>query len=106
MGDFLTWSDSATGTWGGNDFSWEDVSLIDEIIQSGGGVANNILSYANSLPKKRKLQLIKIILTLQNKDFIESKYKKDIPIKIHINDIKFLLENRSKITVIVEPKLV
>ena len=104
MSEFLRWNDSRIGVWNSNPFIWSDVALVEEIISAGAGNVINILNYANKLPKKKKLQLIRIILTLQHKDFIENKYKTNTPISIHIDDIKFLLENRNSINVIAEIK--
>lgn len=104
MKEFLNWSDVRIGTWNSNPFTWEDVALVDDLVASSGGNLSLAVAKANKLPKKKKLQLIKIILTLQNEEFIESKYKQDKNITIHVDDVKFLLENRNKITAIVEVK--
>lgn len=106
MKEFLNWSDIRIGTWNSNPFVWDDVALVDEVLTAGGGNLISSLNYANKLPKKRKLQLIKIILTLQNKEFVEAKYKNSKHIKINIDDIKLLLENKPKVTaiVIIKPK--
>jgi len=104
MKEFLKWSDIRIGTWNSNPFTWDDVALIEEIEVVGGGNLDSSLAYVNKLPKKRKLQLIKIILTLQNKEFIETKYKNSKHIKINIDDIKLLLENKPKVTAIVKLK--
>lgn len=104
MKEFLNWSDVRIGTWNSNPFTWEDVALVDDLVASSGGNLSLAVAQANKLPKKKKLQLIKIILTLQNEEFIESKYKQTKNITIHVDDVKFLLENRNKITAIVEVK--
>lgn len=98
MKEFLNWNDIRVGLWNSNPFTWEDVALTEEVLSSGGGIPEVIVPKVNKLSKKKRKKLIRIILTLKGEEYIEEKYKNDIPI-ITVEDIEFLLLNKSKIVV-------
>lgn len=105
MAEFLKWSDIRIGTWNTNTFTWDDVSLVEELHQTSGGIPHVAFPIVNEYPQKKKKQLIKIILILKGKKYQEQKYKNNSNIKISLKDIQFLFENKEKIKPIVNIKI-
>jgi hypothetical protein len=101
MSEFLSWSDAAIGTWGSSIFTWEEVALVQDIINNGGVDTTSVYNYTNKLSTKKKKKLIKIIVKLKNEEYIKSVYKSDKVVKIDINDIEFLIKNKDQVKVTV-----
>jgi len=87
----VTW-DSANILWNLNSFTWDEVQLVEEIvetIQQGGGVIEDDMSWMK--PKKKK-QLIKLILKIKGETLTESKTKPIKQYKIKAKDVRLVIK--------------
>jgi len=87
----VTW-DSANILWNLNSFTWDEVQLVEEIvetIQQGGGVIEDDMSWMK--PKKKK-QLIKLILKIKGETLTESKTKPIKQYKIKAEDVRLVIK--------------
>lgn len=95
--EFLVWNDPRIGFWNNppRNFTWEDVSLITEILTQGGGSFQQTKDYINKqLDKEKKKRLIKIILFIRNPYYQRIVEEKEVrtDIKITNKDLKILLK--------------
>ena len=87
----VTW-DNANILWNLNSFTWDEVQLVEEIvetIQQGGGVIEDDMSWMK--PKKKK-QLIKLILKIKGETLTESKTKPIKQYKIKAEDVRLVIK--------------
>ena len=97
----VTW-DSANILWNLNSFTWDEVQLVEEIvetIQQGGGVIEDDMSWMK--PEKKK-QLIKLILKVKGETLTESKTKPIKQYKIKAEDVRLVIKEVSGIELTTE----
>lgn len=97
----VTW-DSANILWNLNSFTWDEVQLVEEIvetIQQGGGVIEDDMSWMK--PEKKK-QLIKLILKIKGETLTESKTKPIKQYKIKAEDVRLVIKEVSGIELTTE----
>lgn len=95
--EFLHWNDPRIGFWNNpiRNFTWDDVSLIIEILQGGNNSLSQTRDYINKkLDKEKKKQFVKIILQLRHPYLHTITEEKEIrdDIKITNKDLKILLK--------------
>lgn len=85
--EYLKWDDIRLGTWDSITMNWESV-LIEEIISesvSNGIPLQTVLQ--QTTPEKTK-KLLKILVTVNGQEYVESKYKNDKNIRMSVSDFK------------------
>ena len=80
-------------------YTWDDVSLVEEIVEFGGGGDMDEMPWTQWEDDKKK-RLIKLICKVKGKTYKETKEVQDI--KITAKDIKLLAEKVLGIEVITE----
>ena len=97
----ITW-DTANILWNSNSFTWDEVQLVQEIvetIQRGGGNIEDDMSWMK--PKKKK-QLIKLILKVKGETLTESKTKPIKQYKIKAEDVRLIVKEVSGVELTTE----
>lgn len=87
----VTW-DTANILWNSNSFTWDEVQLVEEIVetvQQRGGIIEDDMSWMK--PKKKK-QLIKLILKVKGETLTESKTKPIKQYKIKAEDVRLVIK--------------
>jgi len=84
----VTW-DTANILWNSNSFTWDEVQLVEEIIQQGGGNIEDDMPWMK--PEKKK-QLIKLILKVKGETLTESKTKPIKQYKIKAEDVRLVIK--------------
>ena len=94
----ITWSDNDI-IWNLNSFTWDEVQLVQEIIQQGGGVIEDDMPW---MKPKKKEQLIKLILKIKGKTLTESKQKQIKQYKIKAKDVRLVVKEVSGVELTTE----
>jgi len=87
----INW-DTANILWNSNSFTWDEVQLVEEIVetvQQRGGIIEDDMSWMK--PKKKK-QLIKLILKVKGETLTESKTKPIKQYKIKAEDVRLVIK--------------
>ena len=85
----LTWAE-ANLTWGVNNYSWGDIQLVAEaaaVIITGGDAG--LEEWLKQEPKKKK-RLVKLIATVQGREYVETKEVEEV--KVNIEDVELLIK--------------
>jgi len=94
----ITWN-TANILWNSNPYTWNEVQLVEEIIQRGGGNIEDDMPWMK--PEKKK-KLIKLILKVKGKTLTESKTKPIKQYKIKANDVRLVVKEVSGIELTTE----
>ena len=87
----ITWN-NANILWNSNTFTWDEVQLVQEIvetIQQGGGIIEDDMPW---MKPKKKEQLIKLILKVKGETLTESKTKQIKQYKIKAKDVRLVIK--------------
>ena len=87
----INWN-TANILWNSNSFTWDEVQLVEEIVetvQQRGGIIEDDMSWMK--PKKKK-QLIKLILKIKGETLTESKTKPIKQYKIKAKDVRLVIK--------------
>jgi len=87
----INWN-TANILWNSNSFTWDEVQLVEEIVetvQQRGGIIEDDMSWMK--PKKKK-QLIKLILKVKGETLTESKTKPIKQYKIKAEDVRLVIK--------------
>ena len=85
----ITW-DTANILWNSNSFTWDEVQLVQEILQKGGG--GNIEDDMPWMKPEKKNKLIKLILKVKGETLTESKTKPIKQYKIKAKDVRLVIK--------------
>ena len=80
--------DEADFTWNGNEYTWDNVCLVIDIVTGGAG--NAVLGYAK-LDKKKKEEFITLLLKIKGESDIKQTKKKNKNIKVTSADIDIVV---------------
>ncbi len=94
----ITWSDNDI-IWNSNSFTWDEVQLVQEIIQQGGGVIEDDMPW---MKPEKKEQLIKLILKIRGETLTESKQKQIKQYKIKAKDVRLVVKEVSGVELTTE----
>ncbi len=94
----ITWN-NANFAWDLNSFTWDEVQLVEEIIQRGGSNIKDDMSWMK--PKKKK-KLIKLILKVKGETLTESKTKPIKQYKIKAEDVRLVVKEVSGVELTTE----
>ena len=94
----ITWN-TANILWNSNPYTWNEVQLVEEIIQRGGGNIEDDMPWMK--PEKKK-KLIKLILKVKGKTLTESKTKPIKQYKIKAEDVRLVIKEVSGIELTTE----
>ena len=97
----INWN-TANILWNSNSFTWDEVQLVEEIVetvQQRGGIIEDDMSWMK--PKKKK-QLIKLILKVKGKTLTESKQKSIKQYKIKAKDVRLVVKEVSGVELTTE----
>ena len=94
----VTW-DTANILWNSNSFTWDEVQLVEEIIQRGGGNIEDDMPWMK--PEKKK-KLIKLILKVKGETLTESKTKLIKQYKIKAEDVRLVVKEVSGVELTTE----
>jgi len=97
----VTW-DTANILWNSNSFTWDEVQLVEEIVetvQQRGGIIEDDMSWMKSEKKK---QLIKLILKIKGETLTESKTKPIKQYKIKAEDVRLVVKEVSGVELTTE----
>ncbi len=94
----ITWS-TANILWNSNSFTWDEVQLVEEIIQRGGGNIEDDMPWMK--PEKKK-KLIKLILKVKGETLTESKTKPIKQYKIKAEDVRLVVKEVSGVELTTE----
>lgn len=90
---YLDWDDNRIGVWSEVDMTWDEVKIVEELREIGGGSYSPYDFYVNvnkqSNVKKKKI--VKLIAKINGQEYKEEK-STTADIKISIKDIKMLTE--------------
>ena len=89
----ITW-DNANILWNNNEFTWDDVVLIQRITSAGEDY--------NSWEKEDKDKLVKLILKVHGNTITESKQKEIKEYKIKATDIKLAIKKITNVGIVTE----
>ena len=93
----ITW-ENATIIWDNNQFTWEDVALVEAIVSGGGDFDEEIYKYDAS--KRRKL--ISLTLKVYGDTITEKKQKEIKQYKIKAEDIRLVVKKVLGVEMIAE----
>ena len=97
----INWN-TANILWNSNSFTWDEVQLVEEIVetvQQRGGIIEDDMSWMK--PKKKK-QLIKLILKVKGETLTESKTKPIKQYKIKAEDVRLVVKEVSGVELTTE----
>ena len=97
----INWN-TANILWNSNSFTWDEVQLVEEIVetvQQRGGIIEDDMSWMK--PKKKK-QLIKLILKIKGETLTESKTKPIKQYKIKAEDVRLVVKEVSGVELTTE----
>ena len=86
----IKWED-ADFSWSDNSYTWDDVQLVVEALQQGGGGDMEEMPWIQ-WDKDKKKKLIKLILKVHGNTITESKQKEIKQYKITAKDIKIVVK--------------
>ncbi len=86
---YLTWDQTTYPIqWDNNPYTWDEVFVLIEVAQAGGG--GNYGQAYQRLEKKKKKTLIKLIARVRGEEFEEEKYKQE-DITVIAKDIEIVI---------------
>ena len=94
----ITWN-NANFKWNSNPYTWDEVQLVEEIIQRGGGNIEDDMPWMK--PEKKK-KLIKLILKVKGETLTESKTKPIKQYKIKAEDVRLVVKEVSGVELTTE----
>lgn len=96
----IKWNDAHI-VWSNNDYTWDDVKLVEEVIEAVGkvilGSQQRLDNWVYEHPEKSK-NLIRLICKIKDKTITKTKIKNE-NIKISVEDVDLLREEILKVTV-------